>query len=707
MQNIELLDKLLVGRVDPYIYAFTTNTVPNYLKIGDTYRPVPTRLNEWRKYYPELKEEFREKAKVDDEVFFRDYSVHQYMENELNKERLTPDKLDESIYYSNEFFKDTTKFDVEQAILDIKNSYERHEDKYQYYNQKDTLPIVNHYASTGLWKLRDNQKIVVNNFVKAVKNGRTNLLMYAVMRFGKSFTSLMCAKSISARLIVVVSAKADVKEEWKKTVESADNFNREYIFLDSNDLLRNYNIVSATLNKSGVILFLTLQDLQGEILKEKHEDIFKQNIDLLIIDESHFGARAEKYGEVLKNVKYEKDITEKYNDSLTKEEIEQLDSIGNNKVLRAKIKLHLSGTPYRILMSTEFEKEDIIAFCQFTDIIDEQKKWDLENSEGILNDRCEEWENPYYGFPQMIRFAFNLNSSARNKLDEYKKNGFTYAFSELFKPLSIRKDSNGNYKKFKNEKEILDLFEVIDGTTDDENVLGFLDYNKIKEGKMCRHIVCVLPYCASCDALEKLLKSNKDKFKNLSEYEVINISGVDSSSLYKSVKSVQDCISSFESENKKTITLTVNRMLTGSTVSQWDTMLYFKDTSSPQEYDQAIFRLQNQYVTDYVNDEGKLIKYNMKPQTLLVDFDPQRMFELQEVKSLIYNTNTEESGNSLLKVRLTKELSVSPIITLNKDKIVEITPEDIMSYVSNYSRLKGVLDETNEIPVDLTLLNYE
>ena len=33
-----LLDGLIVGRVDPHIYAFTTETVPNYLKVGDTYR---------------------------------------------------------------------------------------------------------------------------------------------------------------------------------------------------------------------------------------------------------------------------------------------------------------------------------------------------------------------------------------------------------------------------------------------------------------------------------------------------------------------------------------------------------------------------------------------------------------------------------------------------------------------------------------------
>ena len=55
--------------------------------------------------------------------------------------------------------------------------------------------------------------------------------------------------------------------------------------------------------------------------------------------------------------------------------------------------------------------------------------------------------------------------------------------------------------------------------------LSFLDYDKLKEGKMCRHIDCVLPYRASCDAFESLIKSNE--FKNFSSYEIINISGVE------------------------------------------------------------------------------------------------------------------------------------------------------------------------------------
>lgn len=59
IEAIEVLDRIIVGRVDPHIYAFTTNTVPNYLKVGDTYRPVSQRLNEWRVFFQNLKSSMR------------------------------------------------------------------------------------------------------------------------------------------------------------------------------------------------------------------------------------------------------------------------------------------------------------------------------------------------------------------------------------------------------------------------------------------------------------------------------------------------------------------------------------------------------------------------------------------------------------------------------------------------------------------------
>lgn len=700
--NVDVLNELIIGRVEPQIYAFTTETVPNCLKVGDTYRPLEVRLNEWRKHFPKLVKKFGNVAKVDDGTFFRDYAVHYFLENELKRTRLERGGLKNIPHYSNEFFKNATEEDLKEELKDIKEGHKNNDPKYQYYRFDEShLPITHTYRRTETYAPRPNQDATIKNFKNALKKGRKNLLMYAVMRFGKSFTSMCCAAEMGAKLVVVVSAKADVKEEWKRTTESHVKFDG-YCFLDSNSLLQSESIISEKQKKNEkIVLFLTLQDLQGDIIKPKHKKIFQSQVDLLLIDETHFGARAAEYGKVLKEKKLsDKEIRNEL--ELNDDDIEKLEE-NTSKYFKAKVRIHLSGTPYRILMNSEFTRDDIIAFYQFSDIAEDQKRWDLEN---LNNDDVKEWDNPYYGFPQMIRFAFNPNESSRRKMEEMKKNGVTYTFSELFRPQSIIIDKAKKlHKKFKYAKEILDLLNAIDGTEKDQNLLSFLDYDKIKKGQMCRHIVCVLPYRASCDALEALISRNK--FIHLSNYEIINISGVESEKTFKDTESVKAKIKKGESENKKTITLTVNRMLTGSTVHEWDTMLYLKDTASPQEYDQAIFRLQNQYIKVFKEPNGDAVKFNMKPQTLLVDFNPNRMFQMQEHKSQIYNVNTEKNGNSKLEERIRKELEISPIVVLNKNKIVQIEPSDILDAVREYSSSRSVLDEATSIAIDLSLLDID
>lgn len=700
MLDSSLLDEFITGRVEPHIYAFSTNTIPNYLKVGDTYRPVSERLREWRVCYPNLEPQYDAKALISDEVYFRDFSVHQYLETDKKRIRLAAADIPQGIYYSREFFREATSADVQDAIEDIEKDYSEKTQKYQFYNVETLRPETTHYARTETFSPRPNQEAAIANFNAARANGRTNLLMYAVMRFGKSFTSMCCALEMGAKLVVVVSAKADVLSEWKRTVESHVKF-EQYEFIAAKELKRNNHAITDLMAAGKrVVVFLTLQDLQGKVIKDRHREVFGQDIDLLLVDETHFGARAQKYGAVLASAyNYETDIRN------IKDEDDCVDSETADKIIKtitAKITIHLSGTPYRILMSSEFKKEDIIAFYQFTDIETDKENWDKEH---ILGDDVKEWDNPYYGFPQMVRFAFNPNESSRNRLAELKNSGVTYAFSALFKPLSIRKTADGLHKKFKYEKEILDLLEVIDGTKEDDELFGFLGYDKIKEGKMCRHIVIVLPYCAACDALESLIKDNADRFVNLSDYEILNIAGVDVPNAHPSPKEVKNKIRECESNDKKTITLTVNRMLTGSTVPEWDTMIYLKDTASPQEYDQAIFRLQNQYIKTFTDNEGHTIKLNMKPQTLLVDFDPNRMFVMQEQKSKIYNANTDIGGNTELQRRIELELRYSPIVTVNSNKIEQVSASDIMRAVSDYRQDKGIREEASEIAVDLGILD--
>ncbi len=700
MENTTLIQQLIIGRVEPHIYAFSTGTIPNYLKVGDTYRPVMIRLEEWRRHFPDLKKRYVEKAKVDETTYFRDYAVHQYLETERGRVRLIREELAPPLYFSREFFRGATEEDVEQAISDIRQAYQNRLQKYTYYSfENGRIPINYVYERNENYEPRPNQLETIERFKSALEKGRSNLLMYAVMRFGKSFTSMYCALEMDAKLVVVVSAKADVKTEWKRTVESHVRF-VDYVFLDSDSLLQDERILETTLHGKKAVVFLTLQDLLGQEIKAKHRMLFEQEIDLLLIDESHYGARAEEYGRVLKISKKELQTELQGLDAA-----DAYDQNSELKELKSRVRIHLSGTPYRILMGSEFTEDDIIAFYQFSDIVEAQGQWDQEH---LFFDDVKEWDNPYYGFPQMVRFAFLPNKSSRERLENLRRDGISSNLSELMRPQSISEDKKGQqHRKFIHETEILGLLQAIDGSEADEQILSLLGLEEIQQGKMCRHMVFVLPYRASCDAMEALLEAYKDAFNHLGDYAIINIAGLESERLYPTTESVKSQIEQCEKEDIKTITLTVNRMLTGSTVKEWDTMLYLKDSASPQEYDQAVFRLQNQYIRTLVSDNGESIKYNMKPQTLLVDFDPNRMFRLQEQRSQIYNANTEQRGNEELRRRIERELEYSPIVTISSNGLQRVSPTDVMDAVRAYSANRSVMDEATDIPLDYTLLADE
>ena len=701
--DTRVIDAIIHGKIEPKIYAFHTGTIPDYLKVGDTYRPVATRLDEWRRpgRFPDLVPVDKTwDARVDEHTYFRDLEIHSFLENEKHYIRLQPGQFP-AAYYSREFFKGAEETDIDEAVTDIEKAHAEHSRKYRFYSLEEKHSQEYHYTRNATYSMRPNQETTVNNFIAAKGKGITKMLMFAVMRFGKSFTSMQCALAMQAKFVLIVSGKADVKEEWKKTVESHVDF-ADFFFLTKEDLERDFDCISKKLNDSKkVVVFLTLQDLNGNEIKKRHRQIFKNKVDLLIVDETHFAARAKSYGRVLRE------------ENPSQEELDTVaDAEKTIKRIHAEITLHLSGTPYEILANREFERDAIIAQYQFSDIIADRQKWDTENADAILKGDSDaedgakpvyEWDNPYFGFPEMIRFAFHLNKSAREKLAQLEEEGKTTAFSELFGTYSNDEDATG-HDCFKNEREVFDFLKVIDGAEADDEVFGFLDYDKIKKGHMCRHMVMVLPYCASCDAMEKLLDEHKDAFHNLSEYHVLNISGFNRPKDFDDLSKIKEKITAYEANDEKTLTLTVNRMLTGCTVPEWDTMIYLKGTASPQEYDQAIFRLQSQFVKTYV-DGDKCIKIDMKPQTLLVDFMPFRVFHLQGKKSGIHNANTEKFGGNELEIRIKKDLEISPIITLNHNKLERVAPVDIIQAISQYSASHGVFDEVDNIPVDYQLRN--
>lgn len=705
--GLKEVNEIFKVKVEHKIYSFYTNTIPDYMKIGDTYRQVAIRLNEWRRVYKDLRPNQIFDAHINNEAFFRDLAVHQYLRNDKQKHIVTPEEVDGITAFCTELFgQDVCTEDIIEAIDDIKNNYGKADSKYVYYKLEGGGTTDGSVKWTENYPMRPNQEKTVANFIKAVEDGRNNLLMYAVMRFGKSFTAMQCAKAYaknhSLKLIVITSAKKDVENEWKNTIDSHCDF-KEFEFVTDSDLAENYNKIKEVNDNGKVaVVFLTLQVLNKKTPEERHKQVLESDVDLLFIDETHYGARAEKLGKILEYEDSDKDDVDW--DKVSADAKKAKDK------LSAKINLHLSGTPYNILKTDEFSEKDIIAFCQFSDIADEKKSWQSKYEEGdsTLSGK-EAWDNPYFGFPQMIRFAFNLSDESRDYIDAMSEAGMEY-FAGLFKTESDDKN-NPQYNVFTHEADVLKLFKTIDGSQEGNELLSFLEYEGVKAAQLCRHIVCVLPRCASCDALEKLLKDHAGEFKNLGEYEIINISGLNSPYSGPSyVKKVKAKIAACEKRNKKTISLTVNKMLTGTTVKEWDSMLYFKDTQSAQEYDQATFRIQNPYIEKSVGiKDGKKYELSIdkKPQTLLVDFKPVRMFYMQayNIDKLAVINHGDENIDFEKKAK--NSLTISPIICLNKDKLQKIDEKTIVDTITNYTKDRSVIDETVDMVISEKFLSDE
>ena len=182
--DTKILDDIIVGRVTPHIYAFLTATVPRHLKVGDTYRPVPVRIAEWQKFFEidGKKDVWSWPAVLDGQVFFRDYSVHQFLQYSKHLARLDRKTLEalsqgRKLYFSNEFFLNATARHVEEAIADIQEDHRHLLGKYSFYSvndigaDSDEEPVP---EPVGL-ELRPNQKEAVERFKTAVAAKRTNL----------------------------------------------------------------------------------------------------------------------------------------------------------------------------------------------------------------------------------------------------------------------------------------------------------------------------------------------------------------------------------------------------------------------------------------------------------------------------------------------------------------------------------------------------
>ena len=586
MATTDLLQKQVGER--PIIYAYSDTRFPGMLKVGFTARSIEVRMKE---HYPTLvpgqswKVKLIRPAMRKDGSVFSDKAVHRVLRgaNIQNPE--------------GEWFRCSTH-EVERAIEAVKN------------NETTML------QRTQDFKMRPEQKEAVTktaDYFESFAADKSNegltahFLWNAKMRFGKTFTAYQLALRMKWKHVLVLTFKPAVKTAWKEDLLTHKDF-KGWTFVEKQEN-REFNHVDLS---QRFVCFASFQDVLGTNsvggIKATNEWIQQVHWDCIILDEYHFGA----WGKNAKEYYNKQDIatriaeeTQKIyaEDAASKKEMEARESFDEGLMpLETKHYLYLSGTPFRAIASGEFIEEQIYNWT-YSD--EQSAKYNWDNSKGA---------NPYLSLPKMVMMTYQLP----DKIREIAEGG---EFCEF----DLNEFFSADDETFINEEYVQKWVDLIHGAYA-ENVVSDL---KLQDKKppfpfsdtrlldYLRHTFWFLPTVASCKAMKKLLEKPVNR-KFFGRYKIIVAAGNEAGMGAEAVNPVYASMGNPQEDC--TITLSCGKLSTGVTVKPWTGIFMLRNSSSPETYFQAAFRVQSPWT---MRDEwGEEVV--LKPLCYVFDFAPNR-----------------------------------------------------------------------------------
>ena len=586
MATTDLLQKQVKER--PIIYAYSDTRFPGMLKVGFTARSIEVRMKE---HYPTLvpgqswKVKLIRPAMRKDGSVFSDKAVHRVLR---------------SAHIQNpegEWFRCSTR-EVERAIEAVKN------------NETTML------QRTQDFKMRPEQKEAVTktaDYFESFAADKSNegltahFLWNAKMRFGKTFTAYQLALRMKWKHVLVLTFKPAVKTAWKEDLLTHKDF-KGWTFVEKQEN-REFNHVDLS---QRFVCFASFQDVLGTNsvggIKATNEWIQQVHWDCIILDEYHFGA----WGKNAKEYYNKQDIatriaeeTQKIyaEDAASKKEMEARETFDEGLMpLETKHYLYLSGTPFRAIASGEFIEEQIYNWT-YSD--EQSAKYNWDNSKGA---------NPYLSLPKMVMMTYQLP----DKIREIAEGG---EFCEF----DLNEFFSADDETFTNEEYVQKWVDLIHGAYA-ENVVSDL---KLQDKKppfpfsdtrlldYLRHTFWFLPTVASCKAMKKLLEKPVNR-KFFGRYKIIVAAGNEAGMGAEAVNPVYASMGNPQEDC--TITLSCGKLSTGVTVKPWTGIFMLRNSSSPETYFQAAFRVQSPWT---MRDEwGEEVV--LKPLCYVFDFAPNR-----------------------------------------------------------------------------------
>ena len=216
----------------------------------------------------------------------------------------------------------------------------------------------------------------------------------------------------------------------------------------------------------------------------------------------------------------------------------------------------------------------------------------------------------------MSRLFGNLTASvfSEDKL-------LTKKYFSLNKFFETRQENNPNEPcTFIYEEEIKKWLEIIKGRSIFGDKFPYSNPQIINNNI---HTLWLMPTVKSCKAMENLL--NEDDY--FSRYKIINLSQDEVGSGNDAYEYLMNNITASENTNKLgSIAITVNKLTIGVTVKKWSSVFVLKDLASPEQYFQAIFRIQTPYVENnkIKKKEGYVYDFNIdRASALLLKYAEQ------------------------------------------------------------------------------------
>lgn len=614
--------------VRPTIYAYE-DTNPQYtglLKIGYTTLDAKTRVAQ---QYPTRRPGhlpyrivIEESAIRNDGTVFTDHEVHGYLRYIGVR---NPD---------GEWFK-CTPDQVRAAILAVRNGQMNEENR--------SLDF----------QLRPEQREAVEKtagyFTRMIRerpDGPPHFLWNAKMRFGKTFAAYQLALKMRWKKVLVLTFKPAVQSAWEEDLKRHIDF-AGWQFISPGGLT--YKEAN---KRKPFVCFGSFQDYLGKNavggIKPKNEWVHTINWDCVILDEYHYGAWREKAKDLFEaEDKKEAEFGEG-------EGIEDFDE--EIMPITTGAYLYLSGTPFRAIASGEFIEEQIFNWT-YSDEQRAKVEWQRP-------------DNPYTCLPRMVLMTYQLPDAIREIAlqGEYNEFDLNVFFSA---------DGVGENAKFKYEDEVQKWLDLLRGsylpTSIDNLKLGAekppLPFSDVRLLGVLSHTFWFLPSVASCHAMRNLLTKRQNRFYQ--DYKVIvaagSSAGIGAQALPPVLEALDDPLKT------KTITLSCGKLTTGVTVRPWTGILMLRNSSSPETYFQAAFRVQSPWAIKNPDGTSPNQEQVVKEECYIFDFAPDRA--LRQIADYSCRLNVDESNP---EKKVEEFISFLPVLAYDGSSMKQIDAAGIL-----------------------------